>query len=74
MLYLLAIAITMFYRFRMNDALATADPAQPDAARIWASYAGPWTFWNHVRCGAALAAATLLTLALERIRRYSTGM
>lgn len=42
----------------------------PGAAELWSRYLREWTFWNHVRSGAALVAATLLAIALiigERI-------
>ncbi len=48
-----------------NNALAAVDPASAEGARLWAGYLTGWTAWNHVRTVAALAAATLLAIALR---------
>jgi uncharacterized membrane protein len=65
LLYLVGtIGVTMVCNVPRNDALAAVAPAGPGAAELWASYLREWTFWNHVRTGAALAAAALLTIAL----------
>ncbi len=67
LLYLVGtIAVTMAFNVPRNDALAAADPESADGARLWAGYVTSWTAWNHVRTGAALAAAALLTFALLR--------
>ena len=57
------VLVTIVCNVPLNNALAVADPASPEAAALWASYLGRWTAWNHVRTAAALAAAGLLTLA-----------
>src|SRR5262245_54609348 len=44
----------------------TVDPATGDAGSTWANYIKTWTFWNHVRTVAALAATTLFIAALCR--------
>jgi uncharacterized membrane protein len=59
------VLLTIVYHVPRNDALARVDPDSPDAARHWSRYAGGWTAWNHVRAVTALAAATLLTIALR---------
>ena len=65
-LYLVAtIAPTIAYHVPRNDALAKVDPESSDGASYWARYLAEWTRWNHVRAAAALAAAALITLALE---------
>jgi uncharacterized membrane protein len=65
-LYLLGvIAMTVGYHVPRNDALAAADPAAADGARLWSRYLREWTARNHVRTGTALAAATAFTLALQ---------
>jgi uncharacterized membrane protein len=56
--------VTMVCNVPLNDALAVADPTSGDGARLWAGYLTNWTFWNHVRTVAALAAAALLTKSL----------
>jgi uncharacterized membrane protein len=64
-LYLLgAFVVTMVCNVPRNDALATLDPASAESARFWAEYVAGWTLWNHVRTIAAIAAATLLVIAL----------
>lgn len=71
-LYLIGtIALTAGYHVPHNDALALLDPASPDAAAQWRSYASGWTAWNHVRTGASLAALLLLVLALFTTPRSS---
>jgi len=47
-----------------NDVLAAVVPTAPDAAGVWTGYVTSWTFWNHVRTAAAIAAAAAFTLAL----------
>jgi uncharacterized membrane protein len=58
--------VTMVCNVPLNDALAIADPKSTDGANLWASYLTNWTFWNHVRTAAALAAAASLTLTLGK--------
>jgi len=58
------VLVTMVFNVPRNDALAAVDPASAEGARLWARYVVEWTAWNHVRTAAALAAATLLTVAL----------
>ncbi len=58
------ILVTMAFNVPRNNALAAADPASADGARLWAGYVTSWTAWNHVRTAAALAAAVSLTIAL----------
>jgi uncharacterized membrane protein len=65
LLYLIGtVGVTIAFNVPMNDALAKVDPGSTDGARLWASYLANWTFWNHIRTVAALAAAALLTMAL----------
>ena len=56
--------VTMVFNVPKNNALAAADPASADGARLWSSYLANWTAWNHIRAAAALAAAAALTIAL----------
>ena len=60
------ILVTIAYNVPLNDALATVDPSNADAAPIWTNYLKTWTAWNHVRTVAALASAGLFTMALFR--------
>jgi uncharacterized membrane protein len=57
--------VTMMFNVPRNNALAAAAPADPDSARLWASYLTSWTAWNHVRTAAALAATASFILALR---------
>ena len=63
LLYLIgAIAVTIAFNVPLNDALASVKPDSPEAATLWARYLTDWTFWNHVRTIAALAAAVLFAV------------
>lgn len=64
---LASFGLTAAYHVPHNNALAVADPAGPDTARVWAAYAAGWTGWNHVRAAAALVSAAAL-VAATRIR------
>lgn len=57
--------VTMAFNVPRNEALAAVTQANPDAARLWASYLTSWTAWNHVRTAAALAAAASFTISLR---------
>jgi uncharacterized membrane protein len=57
--------VTIVFNVPRNNALAAADPASDDGARLWAEYLASWTAWNHVRTAAALVAMVLLILALR---------
>ena len=65
LLYLIgSFGVTMGFNVPLNDALAIVKPNSPEGANLWAKYLTNWTFWNHVRTIAALAAAALLTLTI----------
>ncbi len=65
-LYLIgSILLTIAYHVPRNEALATIEPRGAEAESYWRRYLSGWTAWNHVRAAAALAAATVLTLALH---------
>ncbi len=67
-LYLAGVVlVTVIFNVPMNQALASANPASPDGARLWASYLTNWTAWNHVRTIASLAATVLFSLALYHL-------
>ncbi|MEE1610609.1 anthrone oxygenase family protein [Microvirga sp. CF3016] len=57
---------TLFINVPMNEALArvTVPESLPEAARLWAEYAGPWTRWNTLRTVFSLLALLLVGLAL----------
>lgn len=58
------ILVTMLFNVPRNNALAAAEPSTLEAAALWRGYLSSWTFWNHVRTVAALAAAALFIIAL----------
>ena len=63
-----SIGITMIFNVPMNNALMVADPATPEGLQLWANYLTNWTFWNHVRTFASLAACASLIMALASSR------
>lgn len=66
LLYLIGtLLVTIRFNVPMNDALAIVEPRNSDAVGLWNHYLMNWTFWNHVRTAAALAATASLTLALK---------
>jgi len=61
LLYFLGnVVVTIVFNVPRNNALARADPAGADGARVWSDYLATWTRWNHVRTVTALAAAAAL--------------
>ena len=67
LLYLIGtIIVTIACNVPLNDALAAVDPSSADAGRVWTDYLKKWTAWNHLRTGAALAAAALFIVGLCR--------
>jgi uncharacterized membrane protein len=65
-LYLVGtIGVTIARNVPLNDGLATLHPQGAEAAGHWDGYVSRWTAWNHARTVAALAAATLLSVALH---------
>jgi uncharacterized membrane protein len=56
--------VTMLFNVPLNNALAAIDPASPTGAPIWARYVRDWTFWNHVRTIACVAATALFIAAI----------
>lgn len=66
LLYLLgSFGVTVAFNVPRNEALARVSPSDPGSARLWATYRPSWTFWNHVRTVASLAAAAAFCLALR---------
>jgi uncharacterized membrane protein len=64
LLYLVGtFGVTMVCNVPLNDALAIVKPDSTEGATFWARYLTDWTFWNHIRTIAALAAAILFTIA-----------
>lgn len=66
LLYLFGtILVTGMFNIPRNNALAAIDPLKGEGERLWVSYVGSWTAWNHVRTAASLGAAALLTMAMR---------
>ena len=56
--------VTVAFNVPLNDALAAAKPNSAEAANLWADYLVSWTWWNHVRTLAAVAALGAFIIAL----------
>ncbi|KAM3094726.1 DUF1772 domain-containing protein [Phormidesmis sp. 146-35] len=56
------IGVTIACNVPLNDALAVVKPDSPEGTTLWTKYLANWTFWNHLRTIAALAAAILFTV------------
>ncbi len=65
-LYLVGVfLVTALFNVPMNNALAQAPDGTADAMTYWTdTYLPRWTFWNSLRAGACMGAATLTLLAL----------
>ena len=65
-LYIVASFIsTIVFNVPLNDKLATFQGNEPAAAEFWATYLKDWTFWNHVRTIASLAASVAFMAAIR---------
>ena len=65
MIYLIgSLAITMVFNVPMNNALADANSVSSEGQKLWADYLRNWTFWNHVRTIASLAASAGFAVGL----------
>jgi uncharacterized membrane protein len=68
LLYLIGtFGVTIVFNVPLNESLTVVDPNSNDGAKIWANYLTNWTNWNHVRTTAALVAAALFAMVLERM-------
>lgn len=65
-LYILASFVsTIIFNVPLNDKLATFQGNEAAAAEFWATYLKDWTFWNHVRTIASLAASVAFMAAIR---------
>jgi uncharacterized membrane protein len=65
-----AILVTIAGNVPLNDALAAVSPDSADGASLWIRFLANWTFWNHARMLASIAAAVAFILALcDRVPR-----
>jgi uncharacterized membrane protein len=58
------LGVTALCNVPRNDAPEAMPATDQGAAALWSRCLREWTFWNHVRSGSALVAATLLTIAI----------
>lgn len=58
------LGVTLVFNVPLNDALGAVDPSSAEGASLWARYVRDWTFWNHVRLIASIAASVLFTVGL----------
>lgn len=56
--------VTLFRNVPLNDSLAAVSSSDPVASDMWDNYLRRWTRSNHIRTGAALAAALLFGIGL----------
>ncbi len=64
LLYLVGtFGVMIAFNVPLNNALAIVDPNNPDSATLWTQYCTNWTFWNHIRTVAAIAATVAFTLS-----------
>jgi uncharacterized membrane protein len=67
LLYLVGtILVTILGNVPLNYALSIVDPNSTEGATLWARFLTEWTFWNHVRTLAALAASVTFILSLTK--------
>lgn len=59
------VVVTTGFNVPLNNRLAALDPEGSAAAELWTHYQARWTFWNHVRTAAPLAATLCFILALR---------
>ena len=65
LLYLIgSLAVTMIFNVPRNNALAAADATSGEGQKVWTDYLRNWTFWNHVRTIASVAASATFAIAL----------
>lgn len=64
LLYLVTVVgVTAIGNVPLNNKLARANPASPQAFDIWRTYFSRWSAWNHLRTVGATVTAFLMTLA-----------
>jgi uncharacterized membrane protein len=59
------VGVTIVGNVPLNNRLAGASPEDSDAQSLWRFYLVRWTFWNHVRTAASLAAAVCFVLGVN---------
>ncbi|WP_081602005.1 DUF1772 domain-containing protein [Thioalkalivibrio sp. ALE6] len=65
LIYLLgSFAVTIRFNVPRNERLAKMDAGSTEAIEYWSTYVREWTWWNHVRTIASIAAAACAAGAL----------
>lgn len=65
-LYILATFLsTIVFNVPLNDRLAMFQGSEAAAVEVWAAHLKDWTFWNHVRTIASLAASVAFMAAIR---------
>jgi uncharacterized membrane protein len=65
-LYILATFVsTILFNVPLNDRLAAFHGNEAAAADVWVTYLRDWTFWNHIRTAASLAASVAFMAAIR---------
>lgn len=57
--------VTVVFNVPLNNALDAADAGSDAGKAVWSRYLSTWTFWNHVRTVASLAAMILFLIAIS---------
>jgi len=57
-------AVTEVFNVPLNNALAAVDPSSAEGTSLWTRYIQDWTFWNHVRTAASVAACMLFIVGI----------
>jgi uncharacterized membrane protein len=66
LLYLLgSFMVTVMFNVPLNDHLAAVKPGTAESLQVWEQYLKGWTFWNHVRTIASIAALLSFLFALR---------
>jgi uncharacterized membrane protein len=56
--------VTTVFNVPLNDALAAIDPSSKEGASLWVQYIQDWSFWNHIRTAASVAACTIFIVGI----------
>lgn len=58
--------VTAAFNVPLNNSMAAADPETEAGEKLWENYLRIWTYWNHVRTVASIAATLLFILSMIR--------
>lgn len=59
---------TIVFNVPLNNALDAADATTATGQDVWSNYLTAWTYWNHVRTVASIAATASLAIGLTSAR------